>query len=53
MKNTLIQLLGMIPKNLLTDSKTECEDNVLTDNNNEMDVEKDFIHISHSDVEEQ
>ena len=40
-KNALIQLLETIPVNLLTDSETECEDNVLTDNNNETDVEED------------
>ena len=51
-KNALIQLLETIPENLLTDAETECEDNVLTDNNNETDGEGDFIHISHSDVEE-
>ena len=49
-KNALIQLLETIPQNLLADSETKCEDNVLTDNNNETDVEEDFIHISHSDV---
>ena len=52
-KNTLIQLLETIPENLLTDFESECEDNVLTDNNNETDGEEDFIYISHSDVGEQ
>ena len=54
MKNALIQLLETIFENLLTDSETECEDNVLTDNNsNETDVKEDFTHVSHSGVEEQ
>ena len=46
-RNALNQLLETIPENLLTDSETECEDNVLTDNNNnETDVEEDFIHVT-------
>ena len=31
-KNALIHLLETIPENLLSDSETECEDNVMTDN---------------------
>ena len=51
-KNALIQLLETIPENLLSDSETECEDNNASDDG-ETEIEEDFIHVFHSNVEEQ
>ena len=51
-KNALIQLLETIPENLLSDSETECEDNNASDSG-ETEIEEDFSHVSHSNVEEQ
>ena len=51
-KNALIQLLETIPENLLSDSETECEDNNVSDGG-ETEVDEDYIHVSHSNVEEQ
>ena len=51
-KNALIQLLETIPENLLSDSETECEDNGMSDGA-ETEVDEDYIHVSHSDIEEQ
>ena len=52
-KNALIQLLETIPKNLLSDSKTECEDNNSISEGEETEVDEEYIHVSHSDIEEQ
>ena len=51
-KDALIQLLETIPKNLLSESETEGEDNDVSDVG-EMEMDEEYIHISHSDVEEQ
>ena len=45
-------MLETIPENLLSDSETECEDNNVSDGG-ETEVGEDYIHVSHSDVEEQ
>ena len=52
-KNALIQLLETIPENLLSDSETECEDNNCISEGEETEVDEEYIHVSHSDVEEQ
>ena len=52
-KNALIQLLETIPENLLSDSETECEDNNGISKEEETEVDEEYIHVSHSDVEEQ
>ena len=39
-------MLETIPENLLSDSETECD-------GGETEIEEDFIHVSHSDMEEQ
>ena len=50
-KDALIQLLETIPENLLSESEAEGEDNDMSDiGGTEMDEE--YIHVSHSDVEE-
>ena len=51
-KDALIQLLETMPENLLSDSEAEGEDNDMADGG-ETEVDKDYIHVSHSDVEEQ
>ena len=51
-KDALIQLLETIPENLLSDSKTEGEDNDMSDGG-ETEIDEEYIHVSHSDVEEQ
>ena len=51
-KDVLIQLLQTIPENLLSDSETECEGNNVLDGGETVVVE-DYIHVSHSNVEEQ
>ena len=51
-KHALIQLLETIPKNLLSDSETECQDYSVSDGG-EMEVDEDYIHVFHSDVKEQ
>ena len=51
-KDTLIQLLETIPENLLPESEEEGEDNDVSDVG-EMEMDEEYIHISHSDVEEQ
>ena len=52
-KNTLIQLLETIPENLLSDSKTECEDTNGISEGEETEVDEEYIHATHSDIEEQ
>ena len=52
-KNALIQLLETIPENLLSDSGTECEDNNGISEGEETEVDEEYIHVSHSDIEEQ
>ena len=52
-KNALIHLLETIPENLLSDSETECEDNNTVSEEEETEVDKEYIHVSHSDIEEQ
>ena len=52
-KNALIQLLETIPENLLSDSVTECEDNNGISGEEETEVDEEYIHVSHSDIEEQ
>ena len=52
-KNALIQLLETIPENLLSDSETECEDNNSISEGEEAEVDEEYTHISHSDIEEQ
>ena len=52
-KNALIQLLETIPENLLSDSETECEDNNGISEGEETEVDEEYIHVSHSDIEEQ
>ena len=51
-KDALIQLLEIIPENLLSDSETEGKDNGMSDDG-ETEVDEDYIHVSHSDVKEQ
>ena len=51
-KNALIQLLETIPENLLSESEAEGEDNDISDVG-EMEMDEEYIHVSHSDVEEQ
>ena len=51
-KDTLIQLLETIPENLLLESEAEGKDNDISDVG-EMEMDEEYIHISHSDVEEQ
>ena len=46
------KLLETVPENLLLESETEFEDNAVLDGG-ETEVNEDYIHISHSDVEEQ
>ena len=52
-KNALIQLLKTIPENLLSDSETECEDNNGISEGEETEMDEEYIHVSHSDIEEQ
>ena len=52
-KNALIQLLETIPENLLSDSETECEDKNGISEGEETEVDEEYIHVSHSDIEEQ
>ena len=52
-KNALIHLLEAIPENLLSDSETECEDNNGISDGEETRVDEEYIHVSHSDIEEQ
>ena len=52
-KNALIQLLETIPENLLSDSETECEENNGMSEGEETEVDEEYIHVSHSDIEEQ
>ena len=52
-KNALIHLLETIPENLLSDSETECEDNNTISEGEETKVDEEYIHVSHSDIEEQ
>ena len=52
-KNALIQLLETIPENLLSDLETECEDNNGISEGKETEVDEEYIHVSHSDIEEQ
>ena len=52
-KNALIQLLETIPGNLLSDSEMECEDNNDISDREETEVDEEYIHVSHSDIEEQ
>ena len=49
----MIQLLETIPENLLSDSETECEDNNGISEGEETEVHEEYIHVSHSDIEEQ
>ena len=51
-KDALIQLLETIPENLLSESETEGKDNDMSDVG-EMEMDEEYIHVSHSDVEEQ
>ena len=51
-KNALIHLLETIPENLLLDSETECEDNNTISEGEETQVDEEYIHVSHSDIEE-
>ena len=51
-KDTLIQLLETIPENLLSESEVEGEDNDVSDVG-EMEMDEEYIHVSHSDVQEQ
>ena len=52
-KYALIHLLETIPINLLSDSETECEDNNTISEGEETKVDEEYIHILHSDIEEQ
>ena len=52
-KNALIHLLETIPENLLSDSETECEDKNGLSDGEETKVDEEYIHVSHSDIEEQ
>ena len=52
-KNALIHLLETIPENLLSNSETECEDNNGISEGEETEVDEEYIHVSHSDIEEQ
>ena len=52
-KNALIHLLETIPENLLSDSETECEDNNAISEGEETKVDEEYIHVSHSDIDEQ
>ena len=52
-KNALIELLETIPENLLSDSETECEDNNSISEGEYTEVDEEYIHVSHSDIEEQ
>ena len=52
-KNALIQLLETIPEKLLSDSETECEDNNGISEGEETEVDEEYIHVTHSDIEEQ
>ena len=52
-KNALIHLLETIPENLLSDSETECEDNNTVSEGEETEVDEEYIHVLHSDIEEQ
>ena len=51
-KNALIQL-ETIPQNLLSDSETECQDNNGISEGEETEVDEEYIHVSHCDIEEQ
>ena len=51
-KDALIQLLETIPENLLSESEAEGKDNDISDVG-EMEMDEEYIHVSHSDVEEQ
>ena len=50
-KNALIQLLKTILENLLSDSETECEDNNSIPEGEETEVDEEYIHVSHSDID--
>ena len=50
-KNALIQLLETIPENLLSDSETECEDTNGISEGGETEVDEEYIHVTHSDIE--
>ena len=52
-KIALIKLLETIPENLLSDSETECEDNNGISEGEETELDEEYIHVSHSDIEEQ
>ena len=51
-KDVLIQLLETILENLLLESEAEGEDNDMSDGG-ETEIDEEYIHVSHSDVEEQ
>ena len=51
-KDALIQFLETILENLLSESEAEGKDNNVSDVG-EMEMDEEYIHISHSDVEEQ
>ena len=51
-KDGLIQFLETISENPLSDSEAEGEDNDKSDDE-ETEIDKEYIHVSHSDVEEQ
>ena len=51
-KNALIHLLETIPENLLSDLEMECEDNNVVSEGEETELDEEYIHISHSDIEE-
>ena len=51
-KDALIQLLETIPENLLSESEGEGKDDDISDVG-EMEMDEEYIHISHFDVEEQ
>ena len=52
-KNALIQLLETIPENLLLDCETECEDTNVISEGEVTEVDEEYIHVCHSDIEEQ
>ena len=52
-KNALIQLLETILENLLSDSETECEENNGISEGEETEVDEEYIHVTHSNIEEQ
>ena len=52
-KNALIHLCETIPENLLSDSETEYEDNNTVSEGEETKVDEEYIHVLHSNIEEQ